>query len=468
MPRLVPRESEDNLELSEKRSSPPIAFLGAIMFNRIIAAAFVVAGIVVQTPAMTAQAQDAAANASVSTTTIAVDPEAAAKKNWRETIGEQSASGQGKGCFRASYPNYFWEAVPCSTAGKPSSHPTPNRVPDDAPGPQEGGTTGEYVAPTQNGLITHVAGTFYRVSGVTSEKNVDTNGDTTGSNDYGLQINTNWSLPANTSNSTLLPTATPAACQGHPGCQIWQQFIYTSDFNGDSGPAGSHSELFMQYWLFNWLEYSDSDSASNSYAKVNCQYGWNKVKGEHNYINCYRNGHIQSVPVVIPVSDLGEVKLSSSVQPGGNDELYLSYGADAWAVIESDGFDPDHPNEDGISIASIWQGVEFNIVGNTGGSQAVFNQGSVLGVTVNILDGSGLPPLCLIDSDPRVGYVGTTGETNNLTLGPCRSTVANGYTAIQFLEGTPQALLQAILQQTGYAATAQGSAVVRVSALDNP
>jgi hypothetical protein len=420
------------------------------MSNRIIAAAFLVAGIVVQTPAMTAQMPFAPVNASVSTTTVAPDPDAAAKKNWRQNMEQISASGQGKGCFHASYPNYVWEIVACSTAGKPSSHPTPKQTPDEAPGPQEGGSTGDYVGLTQSGLITHVAGTFYRVSGVTSEVNVNSNGATTGSNDYGLQINTNWSLPSNKPNYTSLPTATPAACQGHAGCQIWQQFIYTSDFNGDSGPAGSHSELFMQYWLFNWS--LDSNG--------NCPHGWTKESGRSGAIDCYRNGPIQSVPVVVPVSDLGKVKLSCSVQQGGNDELYFTYGADAWAVIESDGFNPEHPNEDGIDIASIWQGVEFNIVGNTSSSQAVFNEGSVLGVTVNIQDGSDLPPLCLIDSDSRVGYVGTTAETNNLSLGPCRSTIANGYTAIQFLEGTPKALEEAIIQQLNVATTASAKAAL--------
>jgi hypothetical protein len=416
------------------------------MSKRIIAAGFVLAGILIQTPAMTAEAPVAAANVGVSTPTIAVDPEAAAKKNWRETITQQSASGQGKGCFHVSYPSYFWEAVPCSSAVKAGSHPTPNRAPDGGPGPQTGGTTGDYVALTQNGgLISHVAGTFYKVSGVVSEMNAGTSGD----NNYGLQINTNWSLPTDRYNATSLPTDTPAACQGRSGCQIWQQFIYTSDFNGDSGPAGSNSELFMQYWLFNWS------------AKPNqgCPHGWWQPKDT---TNCYRNGHIQSVPVAIPVTALGDVKLSCSVQPGGNDELYFSYGPDAWAVIESDNFDKDHPNEDGISIASIWQGVEFNVVGVTGGSQAVFNKGSVLGVTVNILDSSGLPPLCLIDSDSRIGGVGTTAETNNLSLGPCHSTVANGYHAVQFLEGTPQALLEAILQQDGFATTEVDRSVTTV------
>jgi hypothetical protein len=424
------------------------------MSNRIVAAAFVVAGIVAQTPAISAQLPVAAVNASVSTNTVAVDPEATAKKNWREYMAEQSASGQGKGCFHASYPNGSWEAVPCSTTGKTGSHPTPRRVPDDAPGPQEGGATGDYVALTQNGLITHVAGTFYKVSGVASEVNVDTQGNTTGSNDYGLQINTNWSLPPNAPNSTLLPTATPAACQGHSGCQIWQQFIYTTDFNGDSGRAPSHSELFMQYWLFNWsLE-----------ANASCPHGWTSSAGRNNHTDCFRNGHLQSVPVVVPVAELSEVKLSCTVQQNGNDELYFTYGADAWAVIESDGFNKDEPNEDGIDIASIWQGVEFNIVGNTSSSQAVFNEGTVLGVTVNILDGSNLPPLCLKDSDPRVGYVGTTGETNNLALGPCSSTIANGYPAIRFLEGTPKALELAIIQQTGGGALAPGGGVASVNA----
>jgi len=398
-----------------------------------VAAAFVVAGVILQTsPGMAAQGPD---------------PEAAAKRNWRETMAEQSASGQGKGCFHASYPNYLWEPVACSPAVKPSTHPTPKRVPDDVPGPQEGGATGDYVALTQNGLITHVAGTFYKVSGVSSETNVSASGDITGSNDYGLQINTNWSLPPDAPNSTLLPTATPAACQGHEGCQIWQQFIYTSDFNGLSGQG--HGELFMQYWLFNW---SLKPNAA-------CPHGWTSEAGRNNATDCFRNGHLQSVPVVVPVTDLGEVKLSCTVEQNGNDELYFIYGADAWAVIESDGFNKDAPNGDGIDIASIWQGVEFNIVGNESSSQAAFNQGSVLGVTVNIRDGSNLPPLCLKDSDPRVGYVGTTGETNNLDLGPCRSTVANGYPAIQFLEGTPRALELAILQQVGnVATTASGEA----------
>jgi len=420
------------------------------MSNRIIAAAFLVAGILVQTPSMTAQAGTVA--------TATVDPEAAAKRNWREKITEQSASGQGNGCFHAAYPNFIWEAVACSTKGKASSHPTPNRAPDDGPGPQEGGATGDYVALIQNGLITHVAGTFYRVSGVTSETNVDTNGNTTGSNDYGLQINTNWSLPYGQPNSTSLPTASPPACQGHTGCQIWQQFIYTTDFNGDRGPAPSHSELFMQYWLFNWI--SASELKSNP--KATCPHGWNPNASKKGGIDCWRNGHVQSVPVIVPVTGLGDVKLSCSVQINGNDELYFSYGADAYAVIESDNFNKDAPNEDGIDIASIWQSVEFNVVGNTNGSQATFNQGSVLGVTVNVLNDSNLPLLCLNDGDSRVGYVGITGETNNLSLGPCSSNIVNGYSAIQFLEGTPQALEAALIQQT-VVATAVSPLPVRKS-----
>jgi hypothetical protein len=395
-----------------------------LTLNKVIAAAFLVAGIFVQTLGMAAQAGTVA--------TVTEDPEAAAKRNWREKITEQSASGQGNGCFHATYPNFIWEAVACSTKGKASSHPTPNRAPDGGPGPQEGGAMGDYVALIQNGIITHVAGTFYQVSGVTSETNVDSNGNNMGSNDYGLQINTNWSLTSAPPNSALLPTYAPAACQGHTGCQIWQQFIYTTDQDGDPGPAPSHSELFMQYWLFNWISATEFQSNGG-----NCPHGWNPHNSSNGGLDCWRNGHVQSVPVIVPVTGLGDVKLSCSVQINGNDELYFSYGADAYAVIESDNFDNDHPNEDGIDIASIWQSVEFNVVGNTNASQATFNPGSVLGVTVNVLNDSNLPLLCLNDNDPRVNGVGTTSETNNLSLGRCSSTVVNGYSAIQFTESAP-------------------------------
>ena len=419
------------------------------MFKPIfITAGLLAGGIVLQSPTHAAELPVAAADAGTFTKGAAADPEAAARKFWREHIVEQSPSAQGKGCFHASYPDYVWEAVACRVPGTPSSHPTPGRVPDAEPGPQEGGATGDYVALSQGGLITHVAGTFYRVSGVPTEVNVNSSGVTTGSNDYGLQINTNWSLPTTEYNSTSLPTASPAACQGHPKCQIWQQFIYTSDFNGLSGPPGSHGELFMQYWLFNWSLQSNAG----------CPHGWTSSAGRNGATDCYRNGPIQSVPVVVPVSDFAKVRLSASVQQGENDELYFSYGPDAWAVIESDGFNPAHPNEDGIGIASIWQGVEFNVVGNTNSSQAKFSDGTVLGVTLNVLDSTGVSPLCLIDSDPRIGYVGTTGETNNLNLGPCSTHIVNGYGAIQFLEGTPRALELALIEAAIGGAVASGNA----------
>jgi hypothetical protein len=355
---------------------------------------------------------DSAVSVTTSSSSSAeIDREAPARKNWRETMAKQPASGEGNSCFHASYPNYVWEAVACSTAGQPTSHPTPKQVQHDAPGPQEGGSIGDYVAVTQNGLILHADGAF-SVSGVTTETNVANNGVTTGSNDYGLQINTNWSLPPGQPNSTLLPTATPAACQGQTGCQVWQQFIYTTDFNGLSGP--NHGELFMQYWLFN-AKCPDST--------------WTKSGN-----NCFKNSRLQSVPAV-PVTDLGEVQLAANALIGGNDEVYFAYKDEAWAVYADDGI---------LDIASIWQGVEFNVVGNTSYSQAYFNPGSVIDVTVKIYDGSDVPPLCLNDTDSRVNGVGTTGETNNLDLGPCTASLVEGFPAIEFLEGTQPALGNAL------------------------
>ena len=69
------------------------------------------------------------------------------------------------------------------------------------------------------------------------------------------------------------------------------------------------------------------------------------------------------------------------------------------------------------------------MLGNAGGSRADFNTGSSVTVKVAVTDGSTSAPTCVSPSD----YDGTTGETNNLTLGKCAAT--GGSTPyIQFTE----------------------------------
>src|SRR5271167_279816 len=50
----------------------------------------------------------------------AVDPDAAARDNWRSIMEQSNPSAEG--CFQASYPNIVWESVVCKEA-HPRFHP---------------------------------------------------------------------------------------------------------------------------------------------------------------------------------------------------------------------------------------------------------------------------------------------------------------------------------------------------------
>jgi hypothetical protein len=61
----------------------------------------------------------------------------------------------------------------------------------------------------------------------------------------------------------------------------------------------------------------------------------------------------------------------------------------------------------------VWNEVEYNVVGDAGGSEAEFNSSGVnVGVKIAVTDGSTSAPTCEADT-------GTTGESNNLSLGSC-------------------------------------------------
>jgi hypothetical protein len=78
-----------------------------------------------------------------------------------------------------------------------------------------------------------------------------------------------------------------------------------------------------------------------------------------------------------------------------------------------------------LDMASAWKQVEFNIVGDAGGSQAQFNSGTSLTAVLAFADGTSTKPACLPNS-------GTTGETNNLKLGACTASV--GFFGVPLIE----------------------------------
>ena len=277
--------------------------------------------------------------------------ETQAQENWREAISDTPVPDE-ETCFHAAYPSTQWEKVDCTVA------PNVPYIPRSAPGPGIVGNGADYAIETST-LITHAIGSFPAVKGVTSE----TDG---GSNIYSIQLNSNFMNTAGCNGSSD-PT----------NCLTWEQFIYSS----------SSSAAFMQYWLINY--------------GVTCpDASWNSYQG-----SCYKNSAAVFVPQEM-ITSLQTLKLTGVAVTNGRDKLIFAAGAHAYTTSGKDSV---------VDLATAWQGSEFNIVGDGGGSSATFNTGSLITVKLAVRDGSTSTPTCAANA-------GTTGETNNLKLKGCTAT----------------------------------------------
>jgi hypothetical protein len=289
----------------------------------------------------------------------------AAHLQWRDAIMEIETPGEG--CYHAAYPEFVWQRVACTEA-LARVHPVRRQAPD---GETQTTGNGHDFAIQATGLITKTVGSFPSVTGVTSETGKGValfgGGGILGPNEYSLQINTN----ANASTS---------ACNGHVGCLVWQQAVYAPDY-AVSGVAS----VFFQYWL---IGYGSP-----------CPAGW----GNAGSGDCYKNSSIASTLTDEPITDLAVMKLTATASAGGNDKVTFSNGSFAESVTAKDSV---------LHIGTVWTESEFNVIGNAGGSRAVFNAGSSVTVHVAVSDGSTSKPKCAQNA-------GTTGETNNLNLGAC-------------------------------------------------
>jgi hypothetical protein len=307
-----------------------------------------------------------------------VDAESIAHNDWREFMTKNPAAEDG--CFKAEYPSYAWEPMACKTLA-PRARPMPRKPKIEA---ETVGNGNDFVA-SAVGLITKTLGTFPKVTGVRSETGVGVaafgGGGILGPNEYTLQINTNF-------------TGTTAACRGHNGCTVWQQFIYAPDFQVQGEAA-----VFMQYWLIN-------------FGSLRCPGGFMSDGAG----DCFGNSRAVAAPDV-PITALGSLTLSGSAVAGGNDTVVFNDGGRVFSVSGKDTM---------LDIAQVWRQSEFNVVGNAGGSEADFNAGSSVTVKIALTDGSAAAPRCVANS-------GSTGETNNLNLGTC-STAGGATPSVQFTE----------------------------------
>ena len=232
------------------------------------------------------------------------------------------------------------------------------------------GNGNDYAA-VVTGLISSGVGNFPVVTGLKSETGYGGQANT-----YSLQLNSDFFTT-----SVCNGASNPADCLG------WEQFVYSN-----SGVA------FMQYWL---LDYGSRCPSG----------GWMEYEG-----SCYRNSNAVDVPPQV-ITQLANLKLSGSAVAGGIDTLVLTTANGAYSTTGNDSV---------VYLADGWDQAEFNVVGDGGGSEAKFNKGTSLTVEIALKDGSTAAPKCEGDD-------GTTGETNNLTLGKC-STAGGSTPYIKFTE----------------------------------
>ncbi len=301
--------------------------------------------------------------------TAAITQQAAARTAtaaWRDSLMRMALPGAG--CFKASYPSTTWERIACSTppnllypVPRSARHANATNI----------GDGNDYTANTSSVMSTAI-GSFPTVTGVTSVTSTPNpafgNDCECGKDSYTLQLN-----------SSFFSTA---ACGSTKNCAGWEQFVYEN-------PTGSSKgSLFIQDWLI----------PANLTGSIKCPRGagWESADG----------GCVQNSPSSVSIPNQTITNLAKLTETGtaasSGDSVYLAVGSTVYGLknIQKDGI---------TDLAANWKGAEFNVVGNAGGSVAVFNSGSKITVSLQTDTGNTTAPACEANS-------GTTGESANLSF----------------------------------------------------
>ncbi len=185
---------------------------------------------------------------------------------------------------------------------------------------------------------------------------------------------------------------TTSLCSGSPnaGCQGWQQFVYSN-----SGYA------FIQYWLIGY--------------NTMCPAGWNTFSSSGS-TDCWENGNgAASVPVQA-LTNLTNLSLTGTANPGGTDTVIMAIGANDLTAANQDSI---------LNLAEVWNAAEFIIAGDCCSSQATFNAGSTITIRTSVDHGIVAAPACVTE--------GFTGETNNLALVPPCCPFSGAVSGIDFM-----------------------------------
>jgi len=279
----------------------------------------------------------------------------------------QNTQTPGYGCYTSTYPSNMWSESPCGEQ-------TPSLSP-----PNVGGVYGDYIG--QCACPNHIS----TASGhITTESGYQWETDSLGGSGwYSIQMNSNF-YPIN-----YCSGGTCTSTQG------WVQFVF-QDQNGGSGPA----QISLWWWLVGG--YSNSNP---------CPSGWTYVSAYSSCVLYWTQAETSRDPYFLNVMSLGGSATSSQ------DTVTYCY-----TTICNSLSGPDN-----VFLSNHWNNVEWNVFGYAGSSQASFNPGFYLAVSVSI----GAP-------DPETvtcaNTYSTTGETNNLNLDSCNTPYSSEY---DFTEAVP-------------------------------
>jgi hypothetical protein len=302
------------------------------------------------------------------------------------------------GCYVEASPGAAWQPTACGTA--PDAPNMPPTGPSGGASAQDVGNGNDEVAASSGTKIGSSVGSFSAISGLTSEVGgtgpafpgsvcLSGNGNP---NCYSLQLNTN-TFSCNTTYTNSISTT------------CWEQFV-----------SSNTGQLYIQYWLIGYCTSSGGSNcndsppftASNPAPSFSCPGtappgGWGQSGG-----SCFGNGNSVSPPST-PATSLGKLSLSAyaNYKGSGNDVIQLCIsGGSCYSVTQADNV---------LNLFQNWLQSEFNVFGDANGSQAVFNAGTSITVSNALTDQSATP----VAITPSCANNGTTGESNNLFLGPC-------------------------------------------------
>ena len=319
-------------------------------------------------------------------------PTAAERANWRKEL--QAAPRPSRGCYTAIYPERQWREVACTTPPTKLYLPRPGGLTQLD---KVGGGGPDFTA-VVTGHITEAEGSFDSVTGVTATPA------------YSLQLNTDFF-----STSTCSSSPSTATCRG------WEQFIYPSSGGG-----------FIQYWL---IDYGPPGTTCPAPQGATCVAGQSSTDGwcpqTLNWgspptprIFCVINSVGATTAPATPATSLGQLRVdgaASGVGGATNDAITVTVAGTPHGAAGNNYF-PD--------LGTQWQKAEFNVFGDGGGSQAVFNSGSSATVRVEVASGTTLGPGCVLGS--------FTAKSNNMTLQNTAPAAASGaLPALVFAETNP-------------------------------